>query len=397
MVIPVVPKKGAKIKALRIVGSMNPIHGGVVEAVNQAALSFNNDLWQMDVLCLDDPDASWVVRNAGYKIYALGEGRTAYGFHFTYLSWLWRNAKNYDVIVIDGLWQFLVFGGYVLKLLRVPFCVFTHGMLDPYFNENKLKYIKKLPFWFAAERNVISMANATIFTCEEESQLAVKSFPYYRANSKVATLGVKGNASNGKELAELFLVEFPQLKAKNFAIFLSRINEKKGVDLLIDALAKIKELPKDFVLAIAGPDSNGLKAKLTTQIDRLGLTQRVVWLGMLSGDVKWGAYHAADVFILPSHQENFGIVVAEALSTATPVLITNKVNIWREIDAAGAGFVESDDIAGIRSLLDCWIALSNIEKAEMSGRAKACYEANFSIESAVGDLEKVLCNVADGV
>jgi glycosyltransferase involved in cell wall biosynthesis len=381
------------MKILRIIRSMNPAQGGVTEAVNQAALPFNSGRHQMDVLCFDEPSASWIIENSNYAVHALGEGKTTYGFHFSYLIWLWKNARNYDVVILDGLWQFFIWGGYALKLLKVPYCVFTHGMLDPYFNENKLKYIKKLPFWLLVERNVIAMASATIFTCQEESQLAAKSFPCYSANPKVATLGVEGNDRSGKELSELFLAEHQPLKDKRFALFLSRINEKKGIDLLVNALGQLKHLPDDFVLAIAGPDSNGLKAKLTVQIERQGLSDRVVWLGMLSGDVKWGAYHAADVFVLPSHQENFGIVVAEALSTATPVLITNKVNIWREINEAGAGLVENDDVAGIERLISRWLALTSLEKTEMSCRAKVCYEANFSIESAVGDLENILCSV----
>jgi glycosyltransferase involved in cell wall biosynthesis len=369
---------------------MNPARGGVVEAVNQAALSFNDEKTQMDVLCLDDPGAPWIMENNSYIIHALGEGKTAYGFHFSYLNWLRKYARDYDVVVIDGLWQFLVIGGYVLKLVKVPYCLFIHGMLSPYFNKDKLKYIKKIPFWFLIERNVIAMANAIIFTCEEEKKLAERSLPFYRGASVVATHGVEGVVEESDILADSFLSVFESLKDKKIILYLSRIHEIKGIDLLVDALSKIKNLPDDFVLAIAGPDSNGLKAKLTAQIEKQGLSDRVVWLGMLSGDVKWGAYHAADVFVLPSHQENFGIVVAEALSTATPVLITNKVNIWREIDAAGAGFVENDDIAGVEGLLNRWLSLSNTEKTEMSDRAKTCYETNFSTQSAVVDLENVL-------
>jgi glycosyltransferase involved in cell wall biosynthesis len=375
---------------------MNPAQGGVVEAVNQAALSFNNEKHKMDVLCLDSPSDPLVVKIDRYFVSAIGEGKMAYGFHFGYLPWIWRNAKHYDVVIIDGLWQFLTLGGYVLKALKVPYCVFTHGMLDPYFNEKKLKYIKKLPFWFAFERNVIAQASATIFTCKEESILAEKSFPFYSAKPFIATLGVEGNEKDARLLARSFLSEFPALQGKRFFIYLSRINEKKGIDLLIDSLGRFKGLPDDFMLAIAGPDSNGLQASLTKQIETLGLTDRVIWLGMLNGDVKWGAYHAADVFILPSHQENFGIVVAEALSTATPVLITNKVNIWREIDTAGAGLVVNDDVAGIEVLLNKWLSLPEDEKQSMSLRAKACYQALFSIGSAVKDLEYVLSDVVSG-
>ena len=378
------------MKVLRITRSMDPAQGGVVEAVNQAASSFNNKKYQMDVLTLDNPGSSWVLSNKNYKIHALGEGKTAYGFHSSYLSWLWKNAEKYDVVIIDGLWQFLVIGGYILKFLKVPYCVFTHGMLDPYFNEDKLKYLKKLPFWFLSERNVISMADAVIFTCQEEAILAAESFPWYRACVKIATLGVEGNPRSEHYLSKVFLEEHSLLKTKRFALFLSRINKKKGIDLLIEALGQLKNLPTDFVLAIAGPDSNGLQVKLTKQISSLGLTHRVVWLGMLGADIKWGAYHAAELFILPSHQENFGIVVAEALSTATPVLITNKVNIWREIEASGAGFVENDTVVGLVNLLNKWFLLSDEDKNIMGKKARACFENNFSLESSAIELEQAL-------
>lgn len=381
------------MKTLRIIRSMSPAQGGVVEAVNQAALSFNNENHQMDVLCLDDQNAEWVVGNDSYQVYALGEGKTAYGVHFGYLRWLWNNARNYDVVIIDGLWQFLVLGGYILKLLNVPYCVFTHGMLDPYFNKDRLKYYKKLPFWFLSERNIIGGADRTIFTCTEESILAEKSFPVYSSRPAIATLGIQSYLSSSKDLTALFLLEYPELIDKRFALFLSRIHKKKGIDILIDALSKVKNLPDDFMLAIAGPDSDGLKAQLEARIEQHGLFDRVVWLGMLSGDVKWGAYKAAEVFVLPSHQENFGIVVAEALSTATPVLITNKVNIWREIEAAGAGFVEDDDVEGIELLLNKWFCLSDSERQAIFSMAKACYLENFSIKSAEDDLERVLMAV----
>jgi glycosyltransferase involved in cell wall biosynthesis len=153
------------------------------------------------------------------------------------------------------------------------------------------------------------------------------------------------------------------------------------------------KVSNDFILAIAGPGDVDLIRKLKLQIQERDLGFRVEWLGMLQGEQKWGAFYAADAFILPSHQENFGIVVAEALSTSTPVLITNKVNIWREIDAAGAGFVEDDDVDGVINLLNRWFKLTTKEKLVMSINARACYQNNFSIESAVADLEKVLLNV----
>ena len=122
----------------------------------------------------------------------------------------------------------------------------------------------------------------------------------------------------------------------------------------------------------------------------LGLEQGVVWTGMLEGDEKWGAFRAADAFILPSHQENFGISVAEALSCGVPTLITDKVNIWSEVAGAGAGFVETDTVAGAAAMLNAWLRLDQAEKLEMRTRARSLFSSKFDISRAAQALLDVI-------
>src|SRR5438552_12403270 len=113
---------------------------------------------------------------------------------------------------------------------------------------------------------------------------------------------------------------------------------------------------------------------------------------MLTGNLKWGAFSAADAFILPSHQENFGIAVAEALACGTPVLISNKINIWREIEGNGAGYVENDDLPGTVNLLKRWRATPEISRAEMRENARKCFVDRFEIECATDSLLAVIAN-----
>lgn len=383
------------MKILRVVGSMNPHDGGVVEAINQGLREFNNDDYTMEVLCFDNVTSPWVNNEKYSKIHALGKGITAYNFNLKFISWLIKNARNYDLVIIDGLWQFYSFGGYLLKILKVKYCVFTHGMLDPYFNKDKLKYFKKLPFWFLIERNIISLADNVIFTCEDERLLAEQSFPLFKANACVATLGVEENKKSEAVLTKAFYSSFPELENKSFALFLSRIHPKKGLDLLIYALAEINEIPDDFYLAIAGPDSIGMKKDLIELSNKLNISHRIIWLGMLTGDTKWGSYYASDVFILPSHQENFGIVVAEALSTGTPVLTTNKVNIWREIQAYNAGLIEDDTKVGVRNLLKFWLTQCRVQKKLLSKNAGLCFESSFSTSVAKKEFHNIFQGTLD--
>ena len=114
----------------------------------------------------------------------------------------------------------------------------------------------------------------------------------------------------------------------------------------------------------------------------MGVGERVLWTGSLGGDLKWGAFHASEAFVLPSHQENFGIAVAEAMACSLPALISNKVNIWREIEQWKGGLVENDDLAGTISLLERWKAMSPEEVAAMRVAALDCFNANFDMNAS---------------
>ena len=152
-------------------------------------------------------------------------------------------------------------------------------------------------------------------------------------------------------------VGFLELQNRRFLLFLARIHAKKGCDLLIEAFAKIAPAVPDVDLVIAGPDQGGLQAKLQRQADEAGIADRIHWAGMIDGDVKWGALRICNAFVLPSHSENFGIAVVESLAVGRPVLISNQVNIWPEIEADGAGLVEDDTPEGTERLLRHWFAL----------------------------------------
>jgi glycosyltransferase involved in cell wall biosynthesis len=114
---------------------------------------------------------------------------------------------------------------------------------------------------------------------------------------------------------------------------------------------------------------------------------------MLSGKMKWGALRAADVFVLPSHQENFGIAVAEALAVGLPTLISDKVNIWREVDADGAGIVGKDTLDGTCRMLLSYLAMSEENKRAMRRCARSCFEQRFEIKKAAANLEAILSGV----
>jgi glycosyltransferase involved in cell wall biosynthesis len=189
---------------------------------------------------------------------------------------------------------------------------------------------------------------------------------------------------------QLFFDRFPELEGKKLIIFLSRIHYTKGCDLLIEAFSRIANDVAQAHLLIAGPDEVGWKETLVKKAQSLGINERITWGGLLSGDIKWGALRASDVFVLPSHQDNHSVAMVEALACGVPVLISNKVCTWPEIIAHRAGLVAADTIEGTYKLLAGWFKLSQQERQQMRVRALTCFEQRFDASIAASSLAEVI-------
>ena len=137
----------------------------------------------------------------------------------------------------------------------------------------------------------------------------------------------------------------------------------------------------DLDLVMAGPDQVGWMGELEALAHRLCVGNRIHWTGLLTGPAKWGALRGAEAFVLPTHQDSFGIAVGEALACSTPVLITDKINIWREVTDAGAGLVATDDEASIEKMLRSYLALDPPARAQMRIAARACFAEHFDMNA----------------
>jgi glycosyltransferase involved in cell wall biosynthesis len=381
---------------LHVISSVNPAGGGPIESLTRVAEIMARDGHSTDVLSLDAPGASWL-DNLPFAVHALGPGTGTYGYTPALVPWLRDHASRYDVVVVRGIWQYTSFACWrALRNSSTPYVVFTHGMLDPWFKRTyPLKHLKKLMYWPWAEYRVLRDAAAVLFTCEEERILARQSFWLYRCNEVVVNYGTVAPAAEREAQKSAFFALHPNLKGKRIALFLGRIHTKKGCDLLIEAFSQVLAQDPNWHLVIAGPDQIGWQSKLIELARQKGVEHLISWPGMISGDVKYGAIKAAEVFVLPSHQENFGIAVAEALACGTPVLISEKVNIWREVQQDGAGIVASDDLAGTRSMFLSWIEMSQQQRTTMRERALSCFQHRFHIEKAAESLVRVLANARD--
>jgi glycosyltransferase involved in cell wall biosynthesis len=270
-------------------------------------------------------------------------------------------------------------------------------MLDPWFKHTyPLKHLKKWLYWPWAEYRLLRDARAIFFTCEEEKILARQSFWLYKVREQVVTYGTKTPPSDGVALADTFYTQYPALREKRVFLFLSRIQEKKGCDLTIEAFAEVASHDASLHLVIAGPSQQKYQEKLQALAHRLGIADRITWTGMLQGDMKWGTFYASEAYVLSSHQENFGIAVAEALGCGVPVLISDKVNIWREIEADGAGIVNPDTIASTKESLRRWLALDETARQQMGLNAKRCFEERFTVDATAKSILSIMIQELNG-
>lgn len=379
------------LRILRVITTLSPAAGGPVEGLTRSAAALARMGHATEVACLDPPGSPWLAGQP-MPVHALGPRTRLYGYSPRLVPWLRANRDRFDAVIAHGVWNHASVGTWRgLAGGRTPYFVFTHGMLDPWFREAQpLKWWAKQAFWRVLEGRVLAGAAGVLFTTEEERRLAGAAYRGHPYRERVVAYGTADVGPDCGRQVAAFREAVPALSGRRFLLFLSRIHPKKGCDLLVEAFASLAALHPDLDLVVAGPDQTGWRAELERLAAARGVAGRIHWPGLLTGDAKWGAFRLAEAFVLPSHQENFGIVVAEAMACRKPVLITDKVNIWREVEASGAGLVGRDDLPGTRDLLERFLALSPAERAVMGERAREAFLARFSIEGAAADLAAAL-------
>ncbi len=397
------------MSVLHVIFSVDARGGGPIEGVLQQAAHRSSDQFTVNIASLDSPGAPCVAA-CPVKTFALGgeELRSGswrrllpwvrYGYQKRAVPWLRENINKYDIVVVNGLWNYATMAARrALVGSGHPYVVFTHGMLDPWFKKTyPLKSFFKQLFWLFNEGPLLNNANAVLFTTDDEREVSRNAFWPYRVRERVVGYGCGDAPADDGTQEAAFRQTVPGLGQHRYLLFLSRIHPKKGCDLLIEAFASIAKVDLELDLVMAGPDQVGLRAELEAQASRLGVEQRIHWPGMLSGAAKWGAFRGSEAFVLTSHQENFGIVVAEALASGKPALVSDKVQIWREVVNAGAGLAEPDDVDGSKRLLQRFVALSPEQRQAMSAAARSVFLEKFEMSKVVETINAALHEAVDG-
>ena len=275
-----------------------------------------------------------------------GIGKGHYALSMRLLSALRATITQFDVVHIHSMYIFhATAGAFVCTRYRVPYVIKPHGTLDPFLRSKHR--IRKWLHEMLVERWSFRNAAAIQFTAVEEKELAERSFAGRRLFSSSRGVIIPNaviipeavDAQDCQPDVERLLATFPELRGKEIVLFLGRINFKKGLDILAEAFGQIRRNRDKSHLLIAGPDNEGYGERVRGWLRAQGVLSSVTFAGMLLGGAKEAAFRIADVFVLPSYTENFGIAVVEAMARKVPVVVSNRVNIWHEIEGAAAGIV----------------------------------------------------------
>ncbi len=322
--------------------------GGPVQSIGSLVAALRSAGAETVVLATDAdgvllrcvPRPGWKIRNGVRVHYARCRGFSKpspvgrYFFAPAIARQLIDLVPEFDVLHLQGTWIFpTLAGSRIAALFDKPYVISLRGTLFPWAMQHKS--FKKRVYMDLIEKKTLRGASRVHFTTMLEARLAEDTFPGLPAVVVPNTVETApGNADPSPFRKNLEMENDTPL-----VVFLGRIHIIKGLELLVEAASEVvKEMP-GTVFALVGDDEGGYAAVIHDMIARKGLERDVILPGPVRGEEKWSVFSAADVFVLPSHQENFGMAAAEAMSCGVPVVTSPLVGIAEDISEAGAGLV----------------------------------------------------------
>ncbi len=301
-----------EIKLAVLTSTMSAKSGGLAIAIPAMAFAINPSSVKVSVLGLRDRAAPSSCEGWGPSVFPQSyTGPESFGYSAGYTKAL--NALSPDIIDSQGVWQYPSLANLRYHMrTHTPYVVTPHGMLEPWALERS-RWKKSLAgLWF--ENQHLRLAQCLRATAEMEAA----SFRQLGLRNPIAII------PNGVFTPP---ATYPvQRSGKRRLLFLSRVHPKKGLPILLRAWARLRYTRREWELVIAGPDEVNHLAEVKLLAEQLHLSD-VIWHPPVEGSSKDALYRSSDLFVLPSHSENFGLVVAEALANGVPV-ITTKNTPW---------------------------------------------------------------------
>jgi glycosyltransferase involved in cell wall biosynthesis len=306
-------------------------------------------------------------------------------------DWLRAHVPEFDVVHIHAVFSFAsLVAGRAAAARGVPYIVRPLGVLNRWGMQNRRRLIKALSFRLF-DLPMLKKAAAMHYTSRMELEDAAR---FGLTNlQRVIPIGIDLAPFNSLPPRSVFSARFPETAATRNLLFLSRIDEKKGLDLLIAAFAKVRPQQPDTRLIICGEGDPVYVAALKQQAQELGISKHITWAGFMQGEMRLAAFAAAEMFVLPSHSENFGIALLEAMAAGLPCISTDQVALAADAALENAVQLSARDPEAIAEALHSLLS-SETRRQTLSASVRALTRRDYSLPAMGTRLHQLYREVA---
>jgi glycosyltransferase involved in cell wall biosynthesis len=336
------------IRVLHVIPSVASFRGGPSQVIHMVTEGLSECGLSVAVLTTDDDGIGRLpvplgepVREGPVTYWYFPRQTRFYNCSLPLSSWLWRHVNEFHLLHIHTVFSYVsTAAALIARAKAVPYVVRPLGVLNRWGFENRKPVLKRLSF-AAIDKHVLQHAAAIQYTSEQEQIEAERLCPVIRPVVLPNPVRMQNEPPVRHDPEDSGAAPRPLI------LFMSRLDEKKGLDLLIQAFARVRQRFPECRLVVAGSGEESVAKSLRRLAEREQVADAIDWVGFVSGAAKQQLLARADVFALPSYSENFGVAVVEAMAAGLPVVISDQIGIHPAITQGGAGLVTP---CGIESL-----------------------------------------------
>lgn len=389
------------LRVLHVITSLSKSQGGPAVALPLLARALVKTGVEITIVTTDDdgrgkrlPVATGeaVAGEGGATYFYFPKQTEFYRFSWPLTRWLWSHVRDFDLVHVHALFTYTsTVTAWIARLRGVPYVVRPLGVLNHWGMQNRRRRLKWLSTQIV-ELPILRGAACIHYTSKQERNEAA-AVRAGKLPSVIIPLGIDTSDYQTLPKPDTFYARFPMAVGRRIVLFLSRLDAKKGLDLLLPAFAGVSRARPDIFLVIAGDGEPAFVAELRAEAEHLGLgPAQILWTGFIAGAEKKAALAAATIFVLPSYSENFGIAAAEALAAGIPSILTEKVALAADAAETDSALVVRCDASALR---DAMIKLLTDSAAcnRLSVNASRMAAERFSLAAAGDSLKQLYASI----
>jgi len=384
------------LRVLQVIASVAEVNGGASTAIWATLKALQNRGIDSDLVTTNEDGPNRLmnvplgefIQKEGQRVLFFPSRGDRYTTSWPLARWLFAHVRDYDLIHVHGLFRFApVVAGHIAQARGVPYILTPHNTLGRWVMRYRRPLLKKLSMRLVEGRLLDRARRVHLCSAYELSQ--AEQVRALGERSCVFPLGIEPPEEEQARGSNNAVQSLDALAGRPVVLFMSRIHEIKGIDDLLTAFARIRRIRPDAILAIAGTGAKALTTRLQDWAAQLGIAEHIHWLGFVVGRRKQELLSLATVFVLPSHSENFGYAVVEALLAGVPAVTTVNVPSGEFVTAADAGVVYDGSIERLEEGILQILNMPDDQRRSLGARAASVVREQLSLHTFGNSLERV--------